>query len=332
MMNAKHSAYKTPWPNLGLRVSFALCTLALLCGFKLPLLETQTCKVTFNAPEAERLAYDAPLLGTLDVVTAESQEVFLPELRDRFVGFDWVEDFEAGRVEADGSARSRWRFRLTPAGHGPWQLRPFVVTLKDKRTGAEVQQLTRAAIFPAPLPLPEANGAPECDPRPAWIAPGWRTLGLWTLYALIACGLVALLIPLFRRTRRVLKERSLSPEARAEVELARLLAEGLLAQGKIKRFTFGLTGVVRRYFERACSLRATRQTTQEFLEALTADARFDESERNALFTFLAAADRVKFSGQAASLEEAEASVSAARSLIAEHAAKHAEDKNESLAQ
>lgn len=304
-----------------LTVSRALCLLSLLlllCGFRMPLLEEADVTVVF-ASDAERVDYAKPLVGTLEVTSNAHEEARLPDLRERLRGFAVVEDFEAGRTEVAGKARAVWRLRLTPAGEGPWRFLPFVVTLRDTRTGDARRLLTHVADFPAPLPLPEAGGVPECDPQPEWVAPGWRTFGLWGLCAMGVGGLAWGIFVLLRRLRRTLRERTLSPEERARLELDRLLAEGLLAQGRIKRFYFGLTGVVRRYFERACALRATRQTTQEFLAGLSADPRFGQAEREALSAFLAAADRVKFAGVSASAAEASASASAARALIAAYA-------------
>lgn len=296
--------------------------LPLLVGFRLPLLDAKDVSVAF-ASEAERVDYATPLVGTLEVTTGAQEEALVPDLRDRFQGFAIFEDFEAGRTEAAGKARAVWRLRLTPAGEGPWRILPFVITLRDTRSGDTRTLLTRVADLPPPLPLPQASGAPECDPQPKWVAPGWPTFGFWGLCLAAMVAVISALVPLVRRLRRVLHERTLSPEARAQLELERLFAEGLLAQGKIKRFYFGLTGVVRRYFERACALRATRQTTQEFLAGLSADARFTSSEREALTTFLSAADRIKFANVAGSASEAEAAATVARGLIASHASRAA---------
>lgn len=306
-------------PGRSLPHAASLLLLLPLCGFRIPLAEAPGVSAVFVSDEAH-VDYAKPLVGALEVIARAQDEVRLPDMRDRFRGFGVVEDFEAGRTEADGRSRAVWRFRLTPSGgEGPWRLRPFVLTLRDTRTGEVRRLLTQAADFPAPLPLPEAGGAPECDLQPEWVAPGWRTFGLWGLCAVGAAALVLALLPLFRRVRRAVRARALSPEARARLELDRLLAEGLLAQGKVKRFYFGLTGVVRRYFERACALRATRQTTEEFLAGLAADPRFGQAERDALSDFLAVADRVKFAGVSASAEEATASAASARALIDAHA-------------
>jgi hypothetical protein len=144
---------------------------------------------------------------------------------------------------------------------------------------------------------------------------------VWVLWALLAVGAIVVAIPLIHRIRRTLHERTLSPEARAQLELNRLLAENLLAQGQFKRFYYGLTGVVRRYFERGYALRATRQTTQEFLSVIANDARVSAAERAALEQFLNAADAIKFAGIAATAVEAESATNHVRSLIAE-AAEH----------
>ena len=165
-----------------------------------------------------------------------------------------------------------------------------------------------------------ATGAIEAELEPEWVAPGWRTIGSWVLITGGIIGALAALWPLMRRIRRTLHERTLSPEARAKLKLDRLLAENLLAQGQFKRFYYGLTGVVRRYFERGYALRATRQTTQEFLAAIAADARVSVEERAALAQFLTAADAIKFAGIDATVAEAEAATRHVTTLLQEAAA------------
>lgn len=288
-------------------------------AMRLPILEEEALAVVFTA-EDETLSYETPLVGTLEVVSRAVEEATIPDLRERFRGFAIVEDFAAGRTEAVGKAQSRWRFRLTPDAVGPWTLRPFVFTVKNLRTGAVTKHLTRPVTFPPPPPLPPATGEPEANLEPEWVAPGWQTIAMWSLWILLAIGAVLALIPLCRRIRRVLHERTLSPEARARLELDRLLAENLLAQGQFKRFYYGLTGVVRRYFERGYALRATRQTTQEFLSAVAGDARVSAEEREALAQFLTAADAVKFAGIAASATEAEAATRHVGALLEQAAA------------
>ena len=306
-----------------LPLALALCACAAAqAAMRLPLLEEGQGAEAVTAAlvaEADTLARETPLVATLEVETPATLEADLPGLRERLRGFAVVEEFPAGRTEANGRARAVWRLRLTPGPEGPWRLMPFVLTLHDARTGEARQALTHAVAFPEPPPLPEAAGSPECDLAPEWVAPGWRTFGLWALWAALAAALAAALWPLLRRAKRALHERTLSPEERARLELGRLMAEGLLAQGRVKRFYYGLTGVVRRYFERAHALRATRQTTQEFLAGLAAEPTVAQSSRDALAAFLAAADRIKFAGIDGTAAEAEAAAGAAQTLIADDA-------------
>lgn len=309
------------------QIKWLLFIVAFLCGnlriaqgaMRLNVLEADSLSAVFVS-EADHLSHDEPLVGTIEVTSLATEEVTIPDLRERFQGFTFVEDFAAGRSEAGGKARTRWRFRLTPTADGPWSLRPFVLTVKQTRTGEVRKILTQRIEFPAPLTLPQASGAPEANLEPEWVAPGWKTIGTWVLWVVGIAGALVGLWPLMRRIRRTLHERTLSPEARARLELDRLLAENLLAQGQFKRFYYGLTGVVRRYFERGYALRATRQTTQEFLNVIASDARVSAEERAALAQFLTAADAIKFAGIAATATEAEAATNHVRELLAQAAA------------
>lgn len=293
---------------------------SLRAEMRLTLFDANTTQAVFVSA-SDTLSHEAPLIGTIEVTSNATDEVLLPDLRDRFQGFTYMEDFAAGRTEAAGKARARWRFRLTPGAEGPWCLRPFVLTIKNLRTGAEQTHLTQRLEFPAPPPLPAASGAPEATLEPEWVAPGWKTISLWALLTLAGIALLTALWPLCRRLRRTLHERTLSPEARARLELDRLLAENLVAQGQFKRFYYGLTGVVRRYFERGYALRATRQTTQEFLTAIAADTRVSTEERDALAQFLTAADAIKFAGIDATASEAEAATRHVSTLLEQAATK-----------
>ncbi|MEG1480525.1 MAG: hypothetical protein RSD41_05940 [Kiritimatiellia bacterium] len=291
---------------------------------RLPLFEDATVSAQFVS-EMDRVSYEVPFLGSIEVTTRSQETVTFSDLRERLRGFVSVEEFEEGRVEAAGKACQTWRLRLVPSGEGPWRLMPFVLRLRDSSTGVLREVVTHALTFPAPLPLPVAAGVPECALEPERIGIGWRTMAVWSLWGIGAMGVIFACLPLFRRLRRTLHERTLSPEERARLELERLMGQGLLAQGAYKRFYSELTGVVRRYFERGYAIRASRQTTQEFLARLATDARFGAEIRAVLADFLGAADRVKFAGVAASSEEATAAASLARDTIETDAARRSSE-------
>ena len=291
-----------------------VATPSLNAAMRLPLLNEDGLSVEF-ASEDDTLAYGKAIVGTLEVTTRPQDTVRLPDLRERLRGFETFESFEAGSRPDGKKTLTRWRLRMIPAPEGPWTLMPFVVTLKDTRTGTEREVLTQAIDFPAPPPLPSVTGEAECDLEPEWVAPGWITVGKWALWSLPAILVLLALFPLTKRLRRTLRERTLSPRERARLEMNRLLARNLIAQGKFKPFYYELTGVVRRFFERSYSLRATRQTSEEFIAVLMRDIRFSAEERTALSDFLASADRIKFSGREASSAEAEAGIQSAENLM-----------------
>lgn len=298
-------------------VLFLLILPGVAAAFTLPLATEGNVALTLRA-DAERLSYEAPLIATLEMTSPETVTVTVPDLRKALRGFAVVESFDAGRIAAGGKAMTRHKLRLTPGGEGPWKLMPFVFRMQNERTGAVTEALTRAVSFPEPLPLPAASGEAECDPEPEWVAPGWRTLLQWGLCALGGLAVLGLLFAAgfgVKRLRRTLRERALPPEVRARLELDRLLQQGLLARGLVKRFYTELTGVVRRYFERSYDLRVTRQTTQEFLAVMVQDPRFEPDARQKLAEFLESADRIKFANLEASAAEAEAATACATSVI-----------------
>jgi len=94
--------------------------------------------------------------------------------------------------------------------------------------------------------------------------------------------------------QRAVKLRRMSPRERALYELAELLARDLLGREQIKDFYFELTMIVRAYIERAHTIRAPEQTTEEFLLAVSRDSRFSPAVVGQLRTFLQAADMVKY--------------------------------------
>ncbi len=311
---------RTKWRS-GICRGLLFCAALIASGFTFPVYNSAHIEATL-ASEAERIAYESPLIATLTVTSRAQDEVQLPDLNERFRGFAIVEAFEAARIVRGDKAIATWRLRLTPAGEGPWQLLPFIFTVRNANTGALDEHLSQAIVFPEPNPLPTATGAPEGNPAPEWIPPSLKTIALWVLGVAAVAGLVVALLPWLKRIKRKLKERTLSPEERARLELDRLLAEGLVAMGRVKEFYFGLTGVVRRYFERQYGIRATRQTTQEFLNHLLREVPLGAAERSALAEFLAAADRVKFAGVQVTSEEAAEATDRARTTIEVDAAQH----------
>ena len=272
-------------------------------------------------PATVELARDLNVV--LTVTAPAAQTVELPDLRGRFQGFTVAEGFPRDPVTLPDGRRSReYRWRLVPDVAREYRLAPFAVTVRDgSAASAETRSFaTRSVVFPAALRDTSIAGDIELDPKPFWIAPTRRDIfGAAVLLGLIVV-LIAFLVRLLLYFRRQVRLHRLSPRERAFVELERLLNRHWLEQGLFKDFYIELTQVVRRYIERAHGIRAPGQTTEEFLAAAQDHPRFSPSVLGRLREFLQSADLVKFAGQAANPQVAEASVKTARTYIEEDAA------------
>ncbi len=127
-----------------------------------------------------------------------------------------------------------------------------------------------------------------------WIHPSPRAASIAVGLALLAALAAWALARLARRLIRAVRRRLLSPRDRALLELSDLVARGLIGRGEFKAFFLELTGIVRRYIERAHRIRAPEQTTEEFLNAAARDPRFRPDVLATLRRFLETADLVKF--------------------------------------
>ncbi len=137
---------------------------------------------------------------------------------------------------------------------------------------------------------------------------------VWPWAAAVAAGgaLIVLAVYWRRRPRRVPPP---PPAHEIALEaLRRLVARDLVSQGCVDQFFVEITGIVREYIERAFGLRAPEQTTEEFLACMASQpvvARY----REALGTFLTAADEVKFARMAPGRELIQRTFDTARDFI-----------------
>lgn len=298
------------------RFLLPLLSFLLLTGFKAELSPRADVTITLEST-AETITYDHDFILTLTAETPAGKILTLPDLRDRFSGFSLAEDFSGERIVAGDRARKTYRWRLVPAAAAQWRLAPFAATLKDAATGAEETFATQAVVFPPPPPREGVDGAPEGDFNPFWIRPTFGTILLWIGMVIggIAAVIAVIMLVIYLRGR--VKEMQMSPRDRALIEINRLLGKQLAERGFYKAFYSELTLVVRHYIERAYAIRASRQTTQEFLSAATGDARFTKETIGRLAEFLNAADMIKFAGLKTTPELAADAAQKARTYIEE---------------
>jgi hypothetical protein len=306
--------------------AFIVFPVGLFAGqtFSIPVLHAPD--VTFSlSVEADTFYIERPMDAFLTLESAPNERsISHPFNQTHTSGFASIDAFEVSSEVINGKRLTTWRYHLTLDAIGPWRINPFIFTLENEQTKVTRDVLVKGMAFPPPAPLPvvEENEKPQMDAQPEEIAYSWEDAKLfmkehpWLICTFIfvialACTWKWWFLPIYR----YLKERTLPPEKRAEIEFQRLQAQCLLEKGDVKRYFYELTAVVRRYFERAYALRATRQTSQEFLQQLTTMLSLDEVTVETMRTFLQTSDWVKFAGQDTSRDIAEQATREAHVLI-----------------
>lgn len=301
----------------------------------LPVVADKTVTLTLSST-AEALCIERAFEATLTLTTPEKESPIAFQLTTANVrGFRDLQSFQVASDVIADQRITTWRYLMTPDATGPWVIDPFVIVLENTLTKTTREVLVQGLTLPSPTALPAATGAPEITATPQHIPFGWRDAVLWVRDHVILLATFALLLFLaltwkrwLRPLLRYFKERTLPPERRAALEFQRLKDQRLLETGEIKRYFYELTGVVRRYFERAYTLRATRQTTDEFIRQLTQEIPMDATTCEAIQTFLQAADKVKFAGQQTSVEVAQQATTEAHAMIThDTAARHRATKS-----
>ena len=137
--------------------------------------------------------------------------------------------------------------------------------------------------------------APPVDvlPWPMWMV--WSALAA----ALAFIGLLAWLAFCWWRNRPVAPPPTPREIALAELEKARAQT------GELAPYAFSIlvSNILRRYVSSQFQLRATQQTSPEFLAAISDFPKFSEPEKNELAEFLEKCDLIKFAQVAASAED-----------------------------
>ena len=259
-------------------------------------MESGPVSLTISA-EPSSVRYDRNILLSIRIEAPQNCEVKLPDLEDRLNGFRLVEFFDLEPITADGRTVQERRARLSPLVAEEHRIAPMAVMYTDRSVSPASTGgfATRPMVFDT---TPPVIGKPANDINdsmsPAWICPSFRTIAAWVAGILLAVALLYGLWRLGKKIHRQVKLMRMSPKERALFELQELMEKDLPSKQLVKEFYVELTMIVRRYIERAHSVRAPEQTTEEFLSAVSSDSRFSRETVAKLRQFLQAADLVKF--------------------------------------
>ena len=275
--------------------------------------------------EPETVNPGRDFIVTLTVKSPAGQKVTLPDLRDRFTGFQVAEDFtEDPLADADGGTTlvSRWRLVPEPMAK-KYRLAPFVVSVAQERDppapGAEHPApstfYTAPVLFAPPAARASVTGDMELAPKRDLPPLSWKLVGICAAALAVLAAIAAIVYLVVRKIRTMVRIHRMSPIERAMYELDLLLKKGLPGRGLYKDFYVELTMVVRRYIERRHTVRAPNLTTDEFLRAARENPAFTPEAITELKNFLESADMVKFAGVEATPEMADSATGKARDYL-----------------
>lgn len=145
----------------------------------------------------------------------------------------------------------------------------------------------------------------------------------WWMFLLAAAMIAAAAVLFYFWKKKRAKEKPafvpppVPPDAEALLALDQLAGEHLPESGKGQEFFFRLSAILRRYLERRFGVRATEQTSEEFLIQLADSDFLTEEQKKPLRSFMENADLVKFAKQDAGPKECRDGDKFARQLIEE---------------
>jgi len=241
----------------------------------------------------------------LEVRAEADVEVLMPEFGEALGRFEIVDFVPSERLDDEGRAIARQKYRLQPSRSGKRSIPPLRVEFVDRRAGyppapegedayeilTERIALEVAPMLAADAPLVLQPAHPDLGPRREAWAPWWA----WALGALLlvaASGPFAWRAFVAAGVRR--RQRSAYEVARSELD--GLLAGGLPSAGTMDAFYVKLSLLVRTYLEDRFGLRSPELTTQEFLTEMGRSPDLARSHQKLLRDFLERADLVKFAG------------------------------------
>ncbi len=258
---------------------------------------------------------------TITISAEAGVDVSVPLLHNRIGDFDII-DFgqEPVQAQAERTTLTQWYtltifttgYHLVPAPSLPY-------TTPDGTRHEAAGEALR--IHVASLFAQEGQPTDIRDIKPPEDVPfNWRPflLGGAVLAALLGMGIA--LSSFLKRFRHAAPAPPRPAYEVAREALSQLRAKQLPQAGQFEAYYVALSAIVRTYLEDGLNVRAPEMTTEEFLSAVTRDARLSRLpviQQRLLGAFLAQADLVKFARHIPSLDDSEAAHAAAKRFVDE---------------
>ncbi len=133
----------------------------------------------------------------------------------------------------------------------------------------------------------------------------------------VAAFIIAIITFVIFAYRKIRQRKPVRLPHETALEELQALKTVFLQSGDIKSYYVGISDSVRRYIERAFSLRAPEMTTEEFLESLKSSSSLSQEQKSLLRDFMGSCDLVKFAKYAATKIEADLVFTSAAKFIEE---------------
>jgi hypothetical protein len=230
--------------------------------------------------------------------------VSLPEVGSQVQGFRIIDMGEEGPSIAEGRKRIRKRFRLQADIEGEYILPSISVPYKDAAGVERIAQTGQIFVKVKGVQERTGEGRDIRDIKPLQKIKREFAKGVFAALAAFLVILAGLVFMVLRyRKRKNILETLLPPEERARRDLMDLLASGLLEEGHLRDFVFGLSLILRRYLEHKYQIRAAEHTTEEILIDLRDCTLIEEERKKVTKAFLLEIDPIKYRGMEPSEKE-----------------------------
>jgi len=161
---------------------------------------------------------------------------------------------------------------------------------------------------PAPSPTPEL--APIAPPVPVFPYPMWMVVSVGVAVLLVIAAIIWAVV------RHIKNRAQPLPPTPRELALAALEAlRARMAELEPHPFSIEVSDVLRLFVTREFRVRATQQTSPEFLAAASASPRFSDADKALLAAFLEKADLIKFARLQAGACDSEQLLEQARRFV-----------------